>query len=115
MAWLTTLLQMIPAVMAAISQIAPLIQAIINMLNHRAAVAAGGLGASETEWWLYGPGQIAAGTLAAIIVGSLQPRANAMARAWYSQSARESLRAKLFEINEQIALLPAEHQARLGK
>lgn len=116
MGWLTTLLQFLPTLIGLIPQILALWKAIQNAISHQAAAAANPAfaAANETQWWLYVPGQIAAGAVVSgAIITALQPRANAMARAWHDMAAQADLRSRFDEIQRQTATLPAEYQARL--
>lgn len=88
---LTRFIQAIPALVALIPQVLALIEAIQNAFAHKAAVAAGLSMASETQWWLYVPGQAAAGAAVSLaLLALLQPRMNAMAAAYRREQAAEA-------------------------
>lgn len=121
MGWVTTFLQMLPAIMAAITQLWPLIQGIINALKLKATTGSM-MAASSTEWWLYCPGQALAGTAGMALLLCLQPRSNAMARAWRKEKAAEQAAlgqvlasreqaAKAFQLRASMMSLAPEHQA----
>lgn len=120
MSWITTLLQFLPVLMGAITQLMPLIQAIINAINHKSAALAG-RAMAESDWWLYVPGQALAGTAGMAALLCLQPRANAMAKAWHAAEAAKTSAmnqilnsreqaAKAFQLRAELMSLAPEHR-----
>ncbi len=125
MGWITTLIQLIPTIMAVITQLGPLIQAIINAINHKAA-SGSFMAASNPDWWIYCPGQALAGTAGAALILCLQPRMNAMARAYREIKeaedaatemilANRNQTAKAFRLKASLAALSPEHQQIVTK
>ena len=125
MGWITTLLQLLPAIMAAFTQLMPLIQAIINAFTHKAATG-NWVAATDPNWLLYVPGQTLIGTAIAGVILCLQPRANEMARFW--REAKEAERiglaqlqesrkqaAKAFQLRSELESLSPVHQASVTR
>lgn len=119
MAWI---IQFLPTLISLIPQILALIKAIQNALSHQAAVASGLASASDVQWWLYVPGQALAGTVVTgLLILLLQPKANAMGRAYRSQCSLEAAAVKelvarrnqlgvAYQLRAEVSALSPEHQ-----
>lgn len=106
MSWLTVILQSLPAILAAISQLWAIIGPLINH-QKAAAMAAAGQAVSAADYHTYVTAQGAGFTALAAALACCQPTANRAFGLLRKRIADQQAAALAAEIEEQIESLPA--------
>lgn len=121
MSWITTLLALvtkywplIQAILAAISSIVAPAAAHFQLAAQKAAATAGGFaGPSDQTWWLYVPGQAAAGLTATAFLSALQSFSNEAHRALDRERQAQAKAAEIQDLRNRLDALPANVHAAL--
>jgi len=109
MGWITAILQALPAILAAISQLWAIIGPLINH-QKAAALAAAGQAVSSTDYHVYVTGQAGLFTAVAAGLACCQPTANRAFRLLRQQSQRQAARLRAEELRNELASLPQSVQ-----
>lgn len=112
MGWILTLLQSLPAILAAISQVWAIIGPLINHLK-ASTLAASGEVVATTDYHLYVTAQAAGFTVLALALACCQPTANRAFRLLRQRHQQRALAEQADELREQIEALPACHRERV--
>lgn len=102
MGWITAILQALPAILAAISQLWAIIGPLINH-QKAAALAAAGQAVSSTDYHVYVTGQAGAFTALALGLACCQPTANRAYKLLRQHTQQQAARMRAEELKAELA------------